>query len=1373
MEGKHIIGLQVDPLSPEARMPAILTETQFIDLRTNADEGYRRLWKGLREEDILGVAGEWDPGTPPYLGLDAFQEEHAPVFFGREDETRAGLELLGRGSPGLVMVVGASGTGKSSLVRAGMLPRLRKETARWIVVDPFRPRGDPFTELATSLDRAYRRYAPDYGTGGWEQIRDELLATADLAVGGVPAPSTTGDPDQLGASTSGEGGSPDSESVEFPGLEQLEARDPDDDRVVRLLKQLEELREHPPAHAGDRLRDFLDWSLEDLSRIDSGLAPRGGASPGTSGVANAMLDLTDRLRRLIPDRRSAQILLVIDQFEELLGHDDPGHPANRFLGLLRVSLEAEHSSLRVLGTMRSDFLAAFQQAPHLRGIDFENLSLGSMRIDGMRRVIEEPARLGAIELERGLADRLLEDTETPDALPLLSFTLWKLWNDHGRDGRLTVAAYDQMGGLRGAVAGEAGSVLRDAIRDGREDALRTALLRMARVTEDGGYARQPVAWEDGALRPVHPILERFVDRRLLSSRSNGDVRVVEVAHEALFRSWGPLKGWLDNHRAELMLLAQIKRDAVTWDEADRSADTLWRGGRLQQASELIGRSDLPPLQRDFVEAGMRRRRRRVQTLAGTTAAVFVGLAGAAIFSFGQKLEADNERARALDLARVSVASERLEEDANTAALILLEVEDPGASVFATLKMREAMNAGLSIVLAGREAPISAATLSRDGSRVATGNTLGRARVMRADGMGTAVVFDEHVADITTLAFSPDGGRVITGSRDGTARVWDAGSGAPLTVLEGDGAEVLATAFSPDGQRVVVASKEVRVWSADGSGTPRVLADHAPHNVWSAAFSPDGLRLVTASEDSTARVWSLDGSADPVVLRGHDDRVTSATFSPDGDHVVTASFDGTARVWIADGSSDPILLEGHTGTVVAASFSPAGDRVVTASDDGTARVWPLTGYGEPVVLSGHGDRVVAAAFSPDGNRVVTASRDGTARVWNADASGAPVVLSAHSGPVEVALFDPTGERVLTASQDGTARVWHANGRVDPVVVRGLGRPVEAATFNDDGSRLAMVSPGRAREVTVWSLEGSVESAMVPLVGQRRPVTALRFSSDGGHLVTVDLDGTARVWSTSGAAFAPPWGSDPVTAVAFSPDGTSIVAASRDDTVRVWRTTRTGAEPAPTELGEHRNVSSATFNADGGWVITTSRDGTIKRWNVHAPGEWMAFGDPAGPQVVAAAAGPGAGLFMTVSADEVAHIAQLWDLATGDSLATLRGHDDLIATEAFSFDGTRIVTAARDGTALIWSATGTGYPVVLKDDDRPMRAAAFSRDGRHVFTLSADGTLRRWATITQELLRDALASATSQCLEAEFRERYLAESNEVARARYRACEVEHGR
>ena len=166
----------------------------------------------------------------------------------------------------------------------------------------------------------------------------------------------------------------------------------------------------------------------------------------------------------------------------------------------------------------------------------------------------------------------------------------------------------------------------------------------------------------------------------------------------------------------------------------------------------------------------------------------------------------------------------------------------------------------------------------------------------------------------------------------------------------------------------------------------------------------------------------------------------------------------------------------------------------------------------------------------------------------------------------------------------------------------------------------------------------------------------------------------------------------------------------------------------------------------------------------------FGDSVGPQVVAAIFGPAGEPLMTVSADSA---VQLWNPTSGDSLATFDGHEGPVTGATFSPDGARVVTASRDGTAWIWNVDGTGDPVVLKDDNRPILAAAFSGDGRYVFTVSDDGVVRRWTTITHRLLREGLESATNRCLEPDFRERFLAQSEEEADARYRACETEHGR
>ncbi|MGH8865691.1 MAG: toll/interleukin-1 receptor domain-containing protein, partial [Pyrinomonadaceae bacterium] len=436
MEGKHILALQVDPLSPDAKLPSILTEKQFINLRTNSEEGYERLWRGLKEMDLLGVSNEWDPKQSPYLGLDAYQEQHAPVFFGRDDETRVGIELLDRGSPGLVMVLGSSGSGKSSMVRAGMVPRLLRDLDRWLLVGPFRPGRDPFAELSESFVEAYQRYAPDEARSAETRERIRALSRAGSgSSSSVGAGSTSGNAEQAAAPAEGE-------------------------RLRRLLKELEDLRRSPPGTGGSNLLQFLDWSLDDLRRI---CGEESEAPPAAAAQADASLlvELAAHLRR-VSGHREARVLLVIDQFEELLGHEDTTDDGNRFLDLVRESLKTEHSPLMALGTMRSDFLGLFQRNRALLGIDFESLSVGPMSVGGMRRVIEEPAKLGAIELEPGLADSLLKDTETPDALPLLSFTLSVLWRDCHDDGLLEIKEYEQLGGLHGAIAREADAVLASA-----------------------------------------------------------------------------------------------------------------------------------------------------------------------------------------------------------------------------------------------------------------------------------------------------------------------------------------------------------------------------------------------------------------------------------------------------------------------------------------------------------------------------------------------------------------------------------------------------------------------------------------------------------------------------------------------------------------------------------------------------------------------------------------------------------------------------------------------------------------------------------------------------------------------------------------------
>ena len=308
----------------------------------------------------------------------------------------------------------------------------------------------------------------------------------------------------------------------------------------------------------------------------------------------------------------------------------------------------------------------------------------------------------------------------------------------------------------------------------------------------------------------------------------------------------------------------------------------------------------------------------------------------------------------------------------------------------------------------------------------------------------------HSAEVEGVAFSPDGKHIATASSDGTARVWDAATGHPVVTLKGHAAKVTCVAFSPDGTRIATASFDgtAKVWDAASVGQALLTLKGHTNRINAIAFSPDGSRIATASVDGTARIWEWEAMSEGAVLLtlvGHTAEVTDIAFSPpDGTLIATASFDGTAKIWdAASGGQALLTLEGHNNRVNAITFSPDGDRIATASNDGTAKVWDATTGQALLTLKRHTDWVTDIAFSPNGTCIATASLDKTAKLCNAEFGQTLLTLKGHTDWVTGIAFNQDGTRVATSSVDGTARVWEVAIDQDEKLGPDIGELVELA------------------------------------------------------------------------------------------------------------------------------------------------------------------------------------------------------------------------------------------------------------------------------------------------------------------------------------------
>jgi len=473
----------------------------------------------------------------------------------------------------------------------------------------------------------------------------------------------------------------------------------------------------------------------------------------------------------------------------------------------------------------------------------------------------------------------------------------------------------------------------------------------------------------------------------------------------------------------------------------------------------------------------------------------------------------------------------------------------------------------------------------------------------------------------SVAFSPDGKTLASAGADRTVRLWDIATRHPVgQPLRGHTDAVMSVAFDPRGQTLASAGmdKTVRLWNtASHRQLGRSLRAH--DIVRRIAFSPDGKKLAYASDDGTVRLWdprrrrSLGQplNVNPVGGGGASD----LAFSPDGDTLaasaVADSTASTVRLWDIR-TQRPVSrpLKGPTDGTNAVAFSPDGKTLASVGEDqtgGTVRLWIAEGY-RPLGRSiRHREFIADLAFSPDGKTLASVGNNkthGTVRLWDAQ-NQRPIGLPLwHRTAVSSVAFSPDGTTLAVAAGfGGTLRLWDTRHR-RPLVgsLMRQGAFVLDLAFSPDGKTLA--SAGEAPiggAVRLWDIRR--HRPLGQPLKRDSEVSGVAFSTNGKMLASAEGDGTVRLWDTRSQrpiGRALDANADAVHAVAFSPDGRTLASADEDGahkTVRLWDS-RSHRALGPPLRGHTSRIHSVAFSSDGKTLASSDEGGTVQLWDVQS-------------------------------------------------------------------------------------------------------------------------------------------------------------------------------
>jgi WD40 repeat protein len=1285
--GDYFSGRHLPPASQPGLLPEILSACG------ESDPARVREWTSALARARRAPGRRASGARPPYRGLASFEQEDASVFFGRAEITER-LAALATGVAAVpLMVVGPSGSGKSSLLRAGLIPRL--------LAGPVTGSQNGAGAGPGEAGRPLALFTP--GVSPLAELAEQLSLLAAAGPGTDAGPGTAAGPGtEAGPGTDAGPGTAAGPSAQTAGDIEAALRD-DPASAARLIPRG---MARGPFVVVDQFEEIFTGCRDEEQR---------------QAFIKALCALSGRV--------VVVLALRADFYDRALRYPE-----------LAAALQERQV---VLGPMsQAQVRSAIVEPARLARLDVE---------DGLVEVLlRELAPRTANGGEPGAAYEA-------GALPLLSHALLATWKHSrgGKLTVADYQATGGIRDAIARTAEEVYTGLTDNQKDmTRELFLRLVhVADDAPETRSAAAFSDLPRQQDAA--PASDLLGRFVDARLITMDANTaqithDALLtawprlrawIDTDHENLRirrRVNESARAWAEAGRDSAALL----RGSQLAVARDWAAGQGQRGNLSRLAREFVRAS---VAQQDIGRQAERSRTRRLHHLVAALTALVLVTISLAGYAFQQRQAADS--------ARDSAAAARDNADSREVAIEAAQVRGQSVSLAAQLSLAAYRIAGTSVArssllessgtpaaarLADSAGPLQSVSLSPDRTVLAVAAADGTlrlwdvARTGRPAAIGSPLV-PKTGSPLYAVAFSPDGRILAAAGRAKVVSLWNVSNpGKPVHLgipLTGPKNTVYSLAFSPDGRLLAAGSADdtVRLWSMAAPGRPRPLATLTGFAgyVESVAFSPDSRTLAAGSADKTVRLWDVFDPAHTVrlgrPLRGPAALVSSVAFSPDGRLLAAGSEDDKVWLWNVARPRRAVLAEppltGATSWVNTVAFSPDGTSVAAGSSDDDVLVWNLATRALTATLP-HPQPVTSLAWAGDGH-LISGDADGLARIWTLPS---PVLLA--GGAVNSVAFSPDGGMLAVGAAD--LELWNpvtrqrlAAGQV-PVPGPAASRFVNAVAFAR-GGRLVATGYGDGL-MQLWRpavglipLGKPVRASAANRAG-RDFVESVAFSPAGTTLATGGDDGTVRLWSVSNPArprllaTENDAGQNYVFCVAFSPDGRTLAAASSDGLTRLWDISNP-ARPAllGTLAGPASYAYSAAFSPDGRTLAVGSADKTVRLWDVS---------DPARPRLL------------------------------GKPLTGPAGYDYSVA---FSPDSKTLAAGVTDGTAWLWNVADPARPSLLATLTGPARqvfSVAFGRGGRTLAAGSADGTVRLWDTRPQAAAAAVCAASGQPLTRAEW-------------------------